>query len=195
MPVVAVECPRCRTPLDWASVNQPGFASCTACSSRVQAEVFPAFFRELAPVRDAESILVEGESTCFYHTDRKALLPCQSCGRFICALCDCELRGEHFCAACLEAGKKKGKIRNLNNVRTKYDSMALSLAILPMLFFYATLITAPLTLIVSYRHWNSPLGIGHKTRTRFVIAMIVAFLQICGWVVLFIFLAQLFYGS
>jgi len=187
---LAVECPRCRTPLNWTTFNQPGFTPCAGCNLPIEVEVFPALLRPPAPVQEAQALLVEGESTCFYHSERKAVLPCQSCGRFVCALCDCELRGEHFCPVCLETGKKKGKIRNLNTTRMKYDSIALTLALVPIIFLYPTLVTAPLTLFVAFRHWNSPLSIAHQTKFRFGLAIAFAALQIVGWALLIFYLAQ-----
>jgi hypothetical protein len=92
------------------------------------------------------------------------------------------LHGEHFCPSCLEAGVTKGKIGRLENRRTRHDSIALTLAIAPMLFFYITLVTAPATLYVVIRHWKTPLSIVRRSRVRFVIAAVVALLQIAGWI-------------
>src|SRR5262249_31750627 len=92
-----------------------------------------------------------------------------------------ELHGEHFCPACLEAGQKKGKIKKLENERTLYDSIALSLAIVPILFFYLTIITAPAALYFAIRYWKAPRSIVHRTRVRLVLAIIFASLQIVGW--------------
>lgn len=195
MALAALVCPRCKTSLDWTAFNQFSFTSCFRCSTPVEVEVFPALFRPPAPAEEAQVSLIEGESACFYHTDRKALLPCEGCGRFLCALCDCELKGEHFCPVCLETGKKKGKIRNLNNSRTKYDSIALSLAILPVLFFYITIVTAPVTLFIVFKHWKSPLSIGHRTRFRFILASMIALLQIGGWVLVIVFITQYLGGD
>ena len=195
MSAVAVLCPRCHANINDITLNAGEFSRCPRCSSTFQLEVFPAFFKRLSSVPEAELVLVEGESTCFYHADKKALLPCQGCGRFLCALCDCELHGEHFCPACLEAGARKGKIKSLENKRTKYDSIALALAIAPMLIFYFTLITAPLTLYVCIRYWKAPGSILHRTKIRFVIAMVIATLQLVGWAILIIFAVTLFNGN
>jgi hypothetical protein len=111
--------------------------------------------------------------------------PCQSCGRFLCALCDCEFKGQHFCPACLEAGRSKGKIRNLQNQRTLYDSIALALVIVPIVTFLGlivTPITAPIAIFLVLRHWNAPLGIRRRTKTRYVIALVLAVLEIIGWI-------------
>jgi hypothetical protein len=133
--------------------------------------------------------MVEGESSCFYHPQKKAVLPCDGCGRFLCALCDCQLNGQHFCPACLEAGKSKGKIKSLDSQRTLYDSIALSLAIYPLLIFYFTLITAPMVLFVAIRYWKSPASLVHRSKIRFVVAIIFALLQIAGWGILFVSIA------
>jgi hypothetical protein len=101
----------------------------------------------------------------------------------MCALCDCELHGEHYCPTCLEVGRKKGKIKSLENQRTLHDSIALSLAIFPLLIFYFTIITAPMALYVAIRYWNAPRSIIHRTKIRYVAAIILATLQLAGWAV------------
>jgi hypothetical protein len=133
--------------------------------------------------------MVEGESSCFFHPQKKAVVPCAGCGRFLCALCDCALGSEHFCPACLEVGKSKGKIKNLDNQRTRYDTIALGLALLPLLIFYLTLITAPMALFVAIRYWNAPRSLVQSSRIRLILAIIIALLEIGGWITFFTYLA------
>jgi hypothetical protein len=161
--------------------NLEEVAPCPTCRALVQVEVFPALFRPLARGRGGEAVMVDGESSCFYHPQKKAVVPCQGCGRFLCALCDCELHGEHFCPACLEVGRQKGRITRLENRRTLYDAIALSVAILPLLIFYFTVITAPIALFIAIRYWNAPRSVVHRTKMRLVLAIILATLQILGW--------------
>jgi hypothetical protein len=187
-----VQCPKCRAALLEGVINQTELSPCPACGVPLQVEIFPAFFRRINPGQGGETIMVEGESSCFYHPQKKAVLPCEGCGRFLCGLCDCELKGQHFCPVCLETGKTRGKIKNLQNERTLYDSIALSLAVYPMViavFIYFTFITAPMALFVAIRHWKSPLSLVRRTRTRLVIAIILSSLQILGWVCLMAALA------
>jgi hypothetical protein len=184
-----IQCPKCQAWLLDGVFNRPDLSPCPACGVPLRVEVFPALFRRVNPGQSGETILVEGESSCFYHPQKKAVLPCQGCGRFLCALCDCELNGQHFCPACLETGKTKGKIKSLENQRTLYDGIALSLAIYPMLIFYFTLVTAPAALFVAIRYWNAPRSIVHRTKIRFVAAIVLALMQIAGWGLLFIMLA------
>jgi len=185
-----VQCPKCQAWLLEGVFNQPEMSPCPACGVPLQVEVFPALFRRINPGQSGETIMVEGESSCFYHPQKKAVLPCQGCGRFLCALCDCELNGQHFCPACLEAGKTKGKIKNLENQRTLYDSIALSLAIYPLLIFYFTLVTAPIALFVAIRYWNAPRSLVRRTKIRSVAAIVLATMQIAGWGLLFFAIAS-----
>jgi len=185
-----IQCPRCQASLVECPFNQPEFAPCPNCAAPLQIEIFPAFFRKISAGRTGEALGAEGESSCFYHPQKKAALPCDGCGRFLCALCDCPLEGRHYCPACLEAGKTKGKIKNLQNERVLYDSIALSLAVAPMIIFYFTLITAPMALFVAIRHWNSPSSLLRRTKMRFIAAIFISVLQIGGWTALFVFLAR-----
>jgi hypothetical protein len=173
-------CPKCARiltdTLDW----EP----CPNCQVLLHLEVFPALFRRNAPGDDGELLVVEGESSCFYHANKKAVLPCQGCGRFLCALCDCELHGQHFCPACLESGRNKSKIKSLDNHRTMYDTIALALTVLPVVtlaFWFLTIITAPMALFVAIRYWNAPRSLVRRTKIRYVLAMILATLQMAGW--------------
>lgn len=190
MNTALIECPSCRTPLVEGVFNLSGMAPCPNCRTPLQIEVFPALFRPTAVGRQAEAVMLEGESSCFYHPQKKAVLPCDACGRFLCALCDCEVGGQHFCPTCLEAGRTKRKIRNLEQSRTRYDDVALALAVLPVLCFYPSLVTAPIAVYISIRHWNTPLSIVHRSKIRYVLAMIIATLEIVGWAVFFYFLAN-----
>lgn len=157
-------------------------------------ELFPAFFRSTPAAQGAENVLLEGESTCFYHPAKKAILPCAACGRFLCSLCDCDLGGEHFCPVCLEAGRTKRKIKNIERERTRYDNIALSLVFFPLLLFYVTFITAPIAMVVAVRHWNSPPSLIGRTKLRYVIAITFASLEIVGWVVVVLALIGAYYG-
>src|SRR5262249_16864330 len=154
-----------RTPLSPQSLGTSELVACPRCKARLQVVVFPALFRGLTPGAAAEPVLVENEASCFYHPRKKAVIPCDNCGRFLCALCGVELNQQHLCPACLESGKKKGKLAHLENKRTLYDRMALGLAVFPMLVFWLTIITAPMALYIAIRYWKSPTSlVGHGKR-------------------------------
>jgi len=178
-----LQCTKCGTPLAENQINQRELTLCAGCGARIQADVFPALFRPQAPGREGEALLVDNEASCFFHPKKKAVLPCEACGRFLCALCDCELQSQHFCPSCLETGRQKGKIKRLEYQRMRYDSVALALAICPLLIFYFTILTAPIALYVALRYWNAPRSLVYRTKWRLVLAIVIATLEIGGWAV------------
>jgi hypothetical protein len=183
-----VQCPQCRAPLIEGIFNQPELQACPACTTRLQVAVFPALHRKTNLGQSAETIMVEGESSCFYHPQKKAVLPCDGCGRFLCALCDCLLEGRHYCPACLETGRTKRKIQSLDNRRTLYDNIALVLAVYPLLIFYLTIFTSPMALYIAIRYWKAPQSILRRTRIRAIAAIVLALVEIGGWATLITFL-------
>lgn len=180
-----VRCPKCRTPLAADTYNLGVPSECPGCRAAVQVEVFPAIIEPPRIGSAAERIMLDGESSCFFHPAKKAVVPCDGCGRFLCSICDIELSGQHLCPQCLESGKKKGKLTQLETRRTLYDSMALAFAIYPLLIIWLTIITAPLTLYIVIRHWKKPTSIIPRTKWRFVVAALIAGAQLTGWTVLF----------
>ena len=183
-----VTCSKCKVALPTEVYNVPQFTPCPSCQQLIRAEVYPALFRQVV-IPTEEKVSMEGEAGCFYHPQKKAVTPCDGCGRFLCALCDVELSGQHLCTACLESGKKKGKLKSLDSKRVLYDRIALGTAILPMLLCWTSLIAAPIALYIAIRYWKEPCGVLGGSKTRFTIAIILASFQILGWAVFFIFLA------
>ncbi|HVP78297.1 MAG TPA: hypothetical protein VMV04_10405 [Thermodesulfobacteriota bacterium] len=173
-------CTQCRTPILAAYYNTSKLISCPSCHAPIRIDVFPAFYHGLQPGKEGET-LMDDQASCFYHPQKKAVIPCDHCGRFLCALCDVEFGGKHLCPACMETGKKKGRIVNLDRQRVLYDSVALKLAVFPMIIFYFTLVTAPIALYLAIHHWKSPTSLVRRTKIRFIFAMALAGLQILAW--------------
>ena len=185
MNIFPIYCPNCRIPLPHQMYNTSGPANCPSCENPVKAEVFPALFKESQASGGDETILRENEPGCFFHPQKKAVVPCALCGRFLCSLCDVEFGGRHVCPLCLAAGQKKKKIRDLETRRVLYDDIALALAIIPVILTFVTVITAPMCLYIAIRHWKSPLSIIPRTKLRFVLAILLAGVQTTGWLFLF----------
>jgi hypothetical protein len=137
----------------------------------VQIEVFPAFTRPIAVGTIGEAIVIEGEAACFYHPQKRATVPCGICGRFLCALCDLELNGQHVCPNCLETGRKKGQLENLDTRRTPYDSAALTLACVGPL---TCGITSVLAIGFALYGWRKPGSLIPRTRLRSILALVLA---------------------
>jgi len=176
-----IACPKCNTPLPAWWVNTRRVQPCPFCGVLSRVDVYTALCREKPQASPGETILDPGEAGCFFHPGKKAVVTCAACGRFLCSLCDMELEERHLCPTCLETSAKKQDIQSLDTHRVLYDSIALSLAFLPLLFFWLTIITAPMTLYVAIRYWKAQSSITGRTKTRFVAAMVLALAQIGGW--------------
>ncbi|MCP4403169.1 MAG: hypothetical protein GY801_38415 [bacterium] len=189
-----IKCPKCRKVLSGEQFDRAELSACPSCKRLVQVQTFPVFFSKTTVGSVGESLMSDDEAGCFYHPHKRAIVHCQQCGRFLCALCDIEISGQHLCAACLESGKKKGKLKNLENHRTLYDSVALRLSLYPLLLFYPTFISAPATIFVAIRYWKTPGSIVRRSKVRFVVAIVIAILEIVAWVLLFLFIFQVLPG-
>jgi hypothetical protein len=181
-----VGCTKCRAPLPPVLYNLAELRPCPNCGAAVQVEVFPAALRSAGPGSAGEAVLIEGEASCFYHPAKKAVVPCESCGRFLCAICDIELSGQHLCPACLESGRKKGRLQQLENRRTLYDNLALATAFYPLLTVWGTLIGAPIALYLSIRYWNAPSSAIPRSKWRFILAIVIALAELGTWAAFFI---------
>ena len=168
------------SPEDW---NFPGGADCPVCGQRVEVRVFPAIQHDGKGARP-EAILGAEEAGCYYHPRNRASIPCDGCGRFLCSLCDLPLDGRHLCPSCVETGVRTQSLAAADTHRTHEDSLALAFATWPLLIFYFTIFTAPVALYYVFRYWKQPQSILPRTRIRFVVAGILAVLQIIGWLVL-----------
>jgi len=179
-------CGRCKETLTADVFNTPDLTHCPTCGAGLRVLLYPALFKPLAGGSAGERLMVDGEASCFYHPQKKAEVPCNRCGRFLCGLCDVDLNGEHICPACLQSGTQKGKLEALESKRVLYDDIACSLAVWPLLpfFWFFTPLTAPAALFLAIRYWNTPTSIVPRSKTRFVLAIVLSSLQILGLIVL-----------
>ena len=178
-------CTGCQASLSPNMLNTYALNACPACKGQLRTDVYPALYRKLPDAQNGETLQQAKEAGCFYHPRKKAVVTCSACGRFLCALCDVEFNGRHVCAQCLEKGKTKRKIKNLENHRVCYDTIALVVALVPMLVYWFTILTAPIALYLTLRYWRAPSSIVPRTKVRFILAAGIALLQIIGWVSVF----------
>src|SRR5262249_27253386 len=121
-------CPRCRAIWPSSPEALANLASCPSCGREFRINIYPAFNLPRAVGSTSEAVILEGEAACFYHPQKRAVIPCTRCGRFLCALCHLDFKDEHLCPSCLEVGRIKGGLNKFDTVRTRYDSAALYLA-------------------------------------------------------------------
>jgi hypothetical protein len=185
-----LECAKCHAPIDVVSLDSDTPRYCRFCRASLTVLVFPAFAAK--HVANEAAAVEEGESSCFYHTQKKAFVPCDQCGRFLCSLCRVEFLGQNWCPNCIENHRKKVKLANLDNYRLLYDNVALWLAIVPLLIWPFTFITGPAAIFIALRYWRAPSSLVPRTKIRFVIAILFGLAQTggCVWLITFLILKK-----
>jgi len=185
-PSKTVNCPKCSTSLAAESLNLPDLQPCPSCRTPILVEVFPAMFRRIGAGQLSHGVMEETEAACFFHEQKRAVVPCDVCGRFLCALCDCEFNGKHYCPGCLETGRAKGTIRILTTKRVRYDKISFAVAVAPLIIFPLTLVAAPIAMSLVFWHWKKPRGIAQTSPAWMIAAGGIALLEIVGWIVYFV---------
>jgi hypothetical protein len=149
----------------------------------VQCEVFPALHAGLRIGRPGEPLVDASEASCFFHPEKRAALACESCGRFLCALCDLEFDGRHICPSCLSAGRKKGSLGTLDHFRLSWGGIALLVAVLPVIAFWPmTVVSAPAAIAVAIYGWRKPRSLtGRRRWVSYTFAFIFALVEIGAW--------------
>jgi len=174
-------CGNCSVLLDFDIRNESTTITCPNCNNQILVEAFPALFRGIERGRPGESITLDDDASCFYHRGKKAVIPCESCGRFLCALCDVDFGGRHLCPPCIELGGTQAKTEKFRSEYVYYDRLALALAIFPLIIFYLTIITAPAALYFAVRHWNTRMSAVPRGKWRHVVAILFAGTEVAGW--------------
>jgi len=169
----AIACAACSTPVPREFWNRDEGVRCQGCGQMVRAAVFPAIANFALGISPA-TLQGETEASCFYHPHSRAIVPCQQCGRFLCALCDLEVDGRHVCPRCFE------KTENVEPRRMMYDSLALAISTFPALLFWPALVSAPWALFLVFRRWNAPSSIVPRTKIRFILAALFAAAEIAS---------------
>jgi len=154
---------------------------CPTCARATRVYAFPALHRPSAAGATAQRVMLDGEATCFYHPQKRAHVPCDNCGRFLCAMCDLDILDAHLCPQCLESGAEKGRIKSLERGRTRYDQMASTLLIVPLVFcwFLVPLTSLAVLGLVGWK-WNAPGSLVDNSRLRLTVCGIIAFLELVG---------------
>jgi hypothetical protein len=178
----ALPCPKCRKVLEPISWHDHGKGNCWNCRTDFSFVGFPALTakrRRLIP----KAVLESEHATCFYHHTNQAEAVCECCGRFVCVVCTVDFGGRRVCPPCIA----KVKIDDAQTIqaRTLFDGIALALAVLPILFWPVTLVTAPLAIGFVVVGWRKPRSLVGGSRSKLIIAGFIALMQLVGWSTLF----------
>ena len=177
-----VRCSKCLNPIPDPLLSGQNAFPCPRCSAALEVLVYPAIHRQVQAGSVAERALVEGETTCFFHTEKKATVVCSGCGRFLCALCDVAIDRDHLCPKCIEAGRTKKTLTTFETYRTSYPSLALTVALLPLVIWPFTIVTAPAAIFLIIYGWRKPISItGRRKIVMTIVALLLALAQCLGW--------------
>lgn len=177
-------CSQCSLVLPEELLKVNGPVACPACQAALQLAIFPGFFRPLTQGTLPERIVVEGEASCFYHPEKRAVVPCDGCGRFLCALCDVEFNKQHLCPTCFQTRRTDNQATELVNHRFLFDGAALVIAAgMSILFclWFIWIVTAPLAIFLAVYSFFKSGSIIPRSSLRAVLAIILALLQLAGF--------------
>lgn len=185
-------CPSCSQILAGDEMQTEGLVRCSRCRTEILFHAFPALIRDRTPIRAGEKLANTEDASCYYHLDKVAELTCDSCGRFICGLCDLEIAGRHLCPVCFQANLSKGDNVRVERRRMLKDSVALWTAILPIFLFWpVTIITGPTAVFMALRYWKAPTSVVGRTKTRLILAILLGLAETGLWAMFFITLFNL----
>ena len=128
---------------------------------------------------------VAGGATCFYHPAHTAQVPCDACGRFLCALCDLPLADRHLCPACVDTLSRKPAENPWTPHRLLWGRAALLIAVVPFVAYpmtFLTFLTAPLAVVLAALWWKKPGSVTGGGKLALVLAIVLASAQILLWV-------------
>lgn len=179
--VPASHCPNCQralAPAAWLNDRQ---VHCPSCDTDLEFVPFPALTAARTFARPTAATLGD-DATCFFHPTNRAEAVCSGCGRLLCAVCAVDFAGQCLCPACI-AARPATQQPDAVKSRLLWDSLALSLAGLPLLLWPFTIVTAPAAIGLAIYGWNKPGSLVRGSRTRLVCALVLAGAQVVGWTV------------
>ena len=175
MDVSAIFCTSCSAPQAAVDIGADETLRCRACGAVLRVAVFPALMAR-PDVHPQQPVLADDEAACFYHAGKRAAVPCDRCGRFLCDLCDVNVGGRHLCPPCIETGVAGGEYAHLAARRIVYDTAALELAVAPLI------VTPLIALYLALRYASAPSSVVPRGRTRWTLAVVLAVAQIGFWI-------------
>ncbi len=184
-------CPQCHQLLSDSHYSSGSTQPCPQCRAPSRLVLFPALAAPRRRKQQPEPLIDSEASSCLYHPDYKASSICNSCGAFICQLCEIHLQNEPICPACLERQSLGDKNRILKKNHYLWDNISLALALFvpaSLALWFLSLFTAPCALYLAIRHWKDPGLLRKPSKLRLALAALLALLQIAAWILLFLYL-------
>ena len=180
----SVTCPKCKHALSGLSPSAlAALSSCPVCGLGLQVTVFPSYGRGPSVGQAGVNRVGETDAACFFHPTKRAEVPCDRCGRYLCALCQLELEGQNLCPSCLSTGGAQGSILALEKERFRWDSLVWMLVLGPPLticFWMLTPFTCLAAIVIGIWKYRSPPSRICRSQIRLVAGVVTALVLLIG---------------
>lgn len=187
-----IKCPSCKSRIGLSDFVNTVAINCRRCGTDLQIHYFPALFKSIDKGENPELIISDEEASCFKHAEKKASSICNSCGVYICSLCELKIREKTFCPSCFNNNNSDQAINPFNKKSILFSKIALSISSVGLLFtiiglaassnvltIIACLATGPYVLYYGYKNFKKEESIiNGRSPIKFGIAIGLASAQI-----------------
>lgn len=188
-----LRCHRCQSELPAEVVSLQALSECPSCHTTLRIVPLPGWGRGPRAGSAAQPIADGQEASCFYHADKRAVLPCDNCGRFLCALCDFHIGNRHLCTKCIETASKGTHLGELERHRRRWDILQWRLLVLPLLFcLYLVPFCSIAAIVIGIKYRNAPPSLVSNNRAWLNAGVVFGIVQFLGIIALAI---AVFYGQ
>ncbi len=181
----SLTCPACGAALGSYGLDAVQEAACPGCHVHMRGQVFPAWSKPVSNVPRFERAM-EGEAVCFFHPANRAVLPCETCGRFLCTVCDLQVGSRHLCPVCLSKGLGKEKLQEIVPRRSLWRRAAFILGLVPLvlsiMLWPVLFVSGGTAVIVALIGWKRPGSLVRgPQRWAAVLGIVLGLLQLGVW--------------
>lgn len=96
-------------------------------------------------------------------------------------MCDLDVYDAHLCPQCLQSGADKGRVKSLERRRVRYDQIASTLLVVPLLlcWFLVPITSLAVLGLVGWK-WKVAGSLVDNIRLRFAVYVVIAILELAG---------------
>lgn len=177
-----LQCPACRSPLKVGRQVDRLEERCPVCRAEVHLTLYPRLFGDRPGIAE-DAPAAEGEATCSFFPDRRAEKVCDECGCFLSHRAAVDWGGRDLCLPCVHRLRELDRSSDYLGRTKLNDRRALFLVTLLAPF---SLFTAPIALVLLFRHRGKPEGFLPRSSAVWWIALVLAIACLVGWIALLV---------
>ena len=180
----SIQCHRCQWKLPTGRNELQGLTTCPSCYTRLSVYLFPAWGRATQVGTAAQPISDSQEAACFFHADKRAVIPCDQCGRFLCSLCDFPIGNRHYCGSCVEKSAQGTHLGELERNRKRWDIQIWYWLVLPIFVcFYLIPITSIVAIVLGIQKRNVLPSLVSRSRLWIQAGIAFGILEFIGFII------------